>query len=152
MVKRSTGATQSANGGHPNLGVLLLRTRRRLHNQVTEFVHRAGFSDLRPAHDAVFAFLPDGGARLTALAHRARITKQSMGEVVRELEGLGYVEQVTDPSDRRAKVVRLTVQGQAANNVALAAFRAVEEAWGGEIGVRKTEQLRQVLEQLAWGR
>ena len=37
------------------------------------------------------------------MAARAGITKQSMGEVVRELVDLGVLEMVVDPTDRRAK-------------------------------------------------
>jgi DNA-binding MarR family transcriptional regulator len=130
--------------------VLLLRTRRRLHEEVTERVHEAGFADLRPAHEAVFAFLPHDGARLTELARRARITKQSLGETVRELERLGYVRQLSDPSDGRAKIVRLTRRGRAANSAALAAFVAVEHEWRQQVGTEMIDELRRILASLAW--
>ena len=49
----------------------------------------AGFADLRPAHFSVFQHLPADGARVTDLAERAQITKQSMGYLVDHLEERG---------------------------------------------------------------
>ncbi len=71
----------------------------------------AGFEDVRPAHYAVFRFLEPGGSRVTELAEEARMTKQSMGELVVHLERRGYVERLPDPRDGRAKIVVLTEAG-----------------------------------------
>ena len=68
----------------------------------------AGFTGLTPAHSAVFENLDPGGTRLTDLAARARITRQSMSELVSVLEQRGYLERQPDPADRRARIVRLT--------------------------------------------
>src|SRR6187402_3130497 len=87
---------------HPHLGVLLHRARRLLDEEIVSALAAAGFHNLRIGHEAVFSFMPARGTRLTELARRARITKQSMGELVRELEALGYVERAADPADGRA--------------------------------------------------
>src|SRR5687767_2217620 len=68
----------------------------------------AGFVELRLAHSRVFEHLGEEGATVTALAQRAQMTKQSMGELVIDLARLGYVERRVDPTDRRAKLVVLT--------------------------------------------
>lgn len=66
---------------------------------------------IRLAHNAVFGHLPLEGARTSDMAARAGITKQSMGEVVRELVDLGILETTPDPADRRAKLVTYTEHG-----------------------------------------
>ncbi len=73
-----------------------------------------GFPELRLAHNALFGTLskPEG-ERSSDLAARARITKQAMGEVVRELVDLGILEMTPDPDDRRAKLVTYTKKGLA---------------------------------------
>jgi DNA-binding MarR family transcriptional regulator len=53
------------------------------------------------------------GARPSTLAQRAGITKQAISQLARELEARGYVEQVPDSTDTRAKIVRLTKRGLA---------------------------------------
>lgn len=71
-----------------------------------------GFPQLRLAHNALFSTLsiPEG-ERSSDLAARARITKQAMGEVVRELVDLGILEMTPDPDDRRAKLVTYSKKG-----------------------------------------
>ena len=49
---------------------------------------------------------------MSVLADRARMTKQSMTELVAHLERHGYVERVPDPADGRAKLVRATGRGR----------------------------------------
>jgi Transcriptional regulators len=50
---------------------------------------------------------------LSLTQSRAGITKQAISQLVRELEARGYVEQVPDSTDTRAKIVRLTNRGVA---------------------------------------
>ena len=62
------------------------------------------------------AFLPHveaGGARLTEVAARAGMTKQSASEVVGQLVALGYLDRAADPADRRAQRVTFTEKGRA---------------------------------------
>jgi DNA-binding MarR family transcriptional regulator len=73
--------------------------------------HARGYVEIQPAHNAVFATLPSDGARTADMAARAGITRQSMGEAVREMVALGVVEMVADPTDGRAKIVRFTDYG-----------------------------------------
>ncbi len=69
---------------------------------------RRGYPEIKHAHNAVFATLLVTGNRATDMADRAGITRQSMGEIIRELVGLGILEMKPDPDDRRAKLVSYT--------------------------------------------
>lgn len=71
--------------------------------ELTKALHRDGHPMIRPKHGAVFANLDREGTRATILAARAGIGKAAMGELVDELERLGYVERRPDLVDRRAK-------------------------------------------------
>lgn len=73
--------------------------------ELTQTIHGGGHPALRPKHGAVFATIDRHGTRATSLASRAGITKPAMGELIDELEGLGYLERHPDQSDRRAKLV-----------------------------------------------
>jgi DNA-binding MarR family transcriptional regulator len=66
-------------------------------------VASCGFSDMTPALASLMPLLDATGARATTLAQRAGITKQAISQLVRELEGRGYVEQAPDSTDTRAK-------------------------------------------------
>jgi DNA-binding MarR family transcriptional regulator len=86
--------------------------------------------------------------RATELATYARITKQSMGYLVDHLSAGGYVERVPDPTDQRAKVVRLTPRGWAASRKIRAAVRDVEADWARRVGAVRVEHLRAILRDL----
>src|SRR5215211_6405715 len=97
-------------------------------------LEQAGYADLRPAHMPIFIHLdhpdtPPGGTRVTDLAERAQVTKQSMGELVAYLEERGCVQRVPDPSDRRAKLVRFTERGWAVHETAPAIALELEADW-----------------------
>jgi DNA-binding MarR family transcriptional regulator len=110
----------------------------------------AGFGDIRSAHLPVVRALasnPDG-LRATELAMYARITKQSVGYLVDHLSAGGYVERVPDPTDQRAKMVRLTPHGWAAGRTILATVREVEADWAQRVGADRMTCLREILQDL----
>src|SRR6478672_3290672 len=92
----------------PPLGNLLGAAARTLAAELDAGLAAAGFTDLRAAHAPVFQVIDPEGTRLIDLAGRAGMTKQAMGELVRHLDARGYVEVTPDPTDRRARLVRLT--------------------------------------------
>jgi DNA-binding MarR family transcriptional regulator len=117
---------------------------------VHEALPAAGFDDIRPAHSVgVFRVIDPSGTRPGELARRAGVTPQAMAEFVRYLEERGYVERVPDPTDGRARLVRLTPCGKKASATARAAFEATESRWEHQIGKRRFAQLHQMLDELA---
>ena len=89
--------------------------------------------------------------RLTDLAEAAGFTKQAVGEVVADLERLGYVERVPDPADGRAKLVRLSERGHRARELAGQMFEEIEAGWAERLGEERLATFREVLEELAAG-
>lgn len=108
------------------------------------------FPDLRPAHLTVLQVIehPPAGSRLTDLAEQAQITVQSMGELVDGLERGGYVERLPDPTDRRAKRIRLTERGWAAHERGGELVRQFQAARADRVGAAKLNQLLALLREL----
>ena len=96
-----------------HIGLLFQQLARDFEARVRATLRSRGHVGLQPSHQVVFASLGSSGARLTALAGRAGMTKQAMGQLVDDLESLGYVERIPDPADGRAKIVRFTPDGRA---------------------------------------
>ena len=138
----------SSRDERPNLGILLRIPFQEVVRRVSEGLAEAGFDDLRPAHTAVFQHIHAEGSRLTDLAERAQITKQSMGYLVDYLEQRGYLERTPDPSDRRAALICLTDRGWAQIRAALATIAALEQEWTRALGKQRMQQLRQLLTEL----
>jgi len=131
-----------------NFGVLLREPFLAASEQLHEHFAEHGHPDVRPPHGNVFQFLDDGGTRVSVLAERAQVTKQSMAELVAHLERHGYVERAPDPDDRRAKLVRATPRGNELYALARDFVATTEAEWSRKLGKRKMAQLRELLEEL----
>lgn len=131
-----------------NLGLLLFIPYRELEARVFAALAAAGFDDITPAQARIAGRIGPNGTRLTDLAEQARVTKQTAGFLVDRLERHGYVERVPDPSDARARLVRIADRGHAVARVADAAVAAVEAEWAAHLGHRRTGHLRDALTRL----
>jgi DNA-binding MarR family transcriptional regulator len=115
-------------------------------DEVYRRVEAAGIRDIRPGHGCVFGNIEPEGSRLTDLAERARMTKQSVGEMASDLERRGYVERVPDPSDGRAKIIRLTARGREVQALGRRLIDDVEREWAERYGEERVAALRDALE------
>lgn len=141
--------TNPFRGQPPPLGSLITAAGQRLSAELDASLHAAGFSDLRAAHAAIFMAVDPEGTRLTELAHRAKMTKQAAGELVRHLVDRGYLTVAPEPTDRRAKKVQLTERGWLAIE---AGQRVVDEfdRWlETSVGAAEVAALRDILTRIA---
>ena len=115
--------------------------------QIVDGVVGAGFPQ-KPSHSAVFAQINPEGSRLTDLARGANMSPQAMGELVDELEELGYVERRPDPTDRRAKLIVLTDRGHDCIAAGISTIQGIEERIDQVLGPRGHAQLRRLLSTL----
>jgi DNA-binding MarR family transcriptional regulator len=114
-----------------------------------KLLEESGIDDVRPTHGCVFRFLHGDGMRLTELATLAGLTKQSVGEIVDDLARLGYLERYPDPTDKRAKLLRLTDKGLKAQGIGFALFQQLEADWAEAFGAERIDALRSLLEEIA---
>jgi len=113
--------------------------------QVFNGVRAAGYDDLNPAHVGLFRYPTLDGLRPIEIAERMQITKQSVHELLTHMEQRGYLVREPDPSNRRARVVRLTESGKRLELVVRAAAGAAEEQIATMLGERRFNQLRDAL-------
>jgi DNA-binding MarR family transcriptional regulator len=133
---------------HRPLGLLLRLALQHWTQAVESALAEAGFGDIRPSHANVFTFVRPSGIPVSELTKLSHVRKQSMAQVVDELEQLGYVERRPDPNDRRARLVFLTKRGEAVRPVSMAASRRVEARWSRVMGPAELDALRQSLQTL----
>lgn len=128
---------------------LLFRCARRLNERALE---RAAGQGL-PAKASFTQLLPhipleEPGARITTLASLLGISKQAVGQTVDELEALGVVARVADPSDRRARGVVFTEQGRRGLALGMEVLEGLEAEIGEELGKARMRALHDALEAL----
>ncbi|WP_228563489.1 MarR family winged helix-turn-helix transcriptional regulator, partial [Catenulispora rubra] len=132
----------------PHLPTLLTQAK----DLTVELLHRRlaeqGFAGVRYRHGSVFRFIDPEGSRLTELAERSKLSKQAIGELVDELERLGYVERAPDPRDRRAKIIKLTGRGAQGQAAAAAIVTSIEQEWAAHLGAERIVELRRTVQDI----
>ena len=128
---------------------LLLFAYQNTARELTQALHAGGHPAIRPKHGAVFANIESEGVRSTELAQRAGMGKAAMGELVDELEGLGYVKRRPDPGDRRAKLVVPTAAALEVTRLVHQFNRKLEARYRRQLGDEAYESLRKSLLLLA---
>ena len=125
--------------------LLMFIAQRSAEGRIYEAVRNAGFTDFTVAQGRLAAGIDPDGTRLSVLAERAQVAKQTATALVDHLERAGYVERVPDPSDGRARLVRLTRRGMEVIPLARAEERLIEQEWARHLGPRRMRQLRDAL-------
>ncbi len=130
------------------VSLLMFIASRAAADRIFRVVHDAGFGDVTIAQSRLLMGVDPDGTRLSVLAERAQIAKQTATALVDKLERAGYVERAADPSDGRARLVRLTPRAQAALPIARAEEARIEAEWEEHLGSERMMQLRDALTSL----
>lgn len=110
---------------------------------------RRGYIDFPFASASLLWLLDEGGTRSTVLAQRAGVTKQAMSQLVRLMEKQGYLEQVGDPSDTRAKIVRMTARGKAVKTACVEVRQELNQELAHAIGTKQAKDMEAYLDEMA---
>lgn len=124
-----------------NAGRILGNALTRFESRVLELLTQAGHGGTRLSHINLTRHLDIGGTRITELARRASMTNPAMTELIDQCEQLGLVVRQPDPTDRRARVVCFTDQGQAWLTAFGRAVRKAEKELLEEIGPEAADVL-----------
>jgi DNA-binding MarR family transcriptional regulator len=127
------------------IGALLRVPAQAIHRRIITELNASGFDELRVAHMAVLQFPGPDGVRPGALADRAGMSKQAMNQLLRSLEGLGYLARSDAPDEGRARIVRLTKRGRSAYAKIHDILRDIEREWSAELGPKQFTQLKELL-------
>lgn len=118
-------------------------------DQIYAHVVAAGFDDLGHAHVGLFRYPTAEGHRPSELADRLQVSKQSVNDLLRDLEARGYLVREPDPTDGRARVVRLTDRGRALEDAAYEGARAAQRGIAEQLGARRFAQLHDALQEIS---
>ena len=122
-----------------------------LQAQLATRLERLGFPALRTAHvqllSAIGAEL--GGVRLSDLVTLVSLPKQTVGDLIDELETMRMVERFQDPDHGVIKRCRLGPKGKVWQAEVKRVSAAAEQKWASRLGSKKMKSLRALLEELA---
>ncbi|HUH87962.1 MAG TPA: helix-turn-helix domain-containing protein [Pusillimonas sp.] len=128
-----------------NVGRLLNDAIKRFESRILQQMDAAGYHGFSLSHITITRNLDLEGTRATELARRAGITKQSVSELINQLEAGGIVERRPDPADGRAKIVYFSPAGLAWLNAFGTALQNAERHMADELQEPAFSALKQAL-------
>jgi DNA-binding MarR family transcriptional regulator len=132
----------------PAIGALLRLAWQAVRDRIYEGVLAAGYTDLSRAHVLLFRWPTIDGLRPSELAARTQLSWQSINDLLSDLEKRDYLERTPDPTDGRARIVRLTKRGWDLTQVISDMSFASEREWARVIGERRFDEFRSTLSEL----
>lgn len=120
--------------GADNLGFLLVRAFRWFEEGLARNPDTAHLPRLSGTQFMALASLDDGGTSIAELARRVGVTRQAMHQMIGDMEKSALVETVPSPTDRRVKLVKLSLLGRTLDEKAAAALGNLENKLRTRIG------------------
>ena len=131
-----------------NIGRLLLRAQRSFGARFLAGLELLGHPTFTLAHLSLLPHIEPGGTRASVLADRTGMSKQSVAQLLSELEANGYIQREPDAKDGRAAVVRLTSRGEVCHRDAKKVKRDIEREYERRLGATGLTELRRALMRL----
>jgi DNA-binding MarR family transcriptional regulator len=123
-----------------------------LQAQLSTRLERLGFPALRAAQVQLLSAIGNEatvGVRLSNLVAEVMLPKQTVGDLLDELEEMKMVERFPDPEHGVIKRVRLGPKGKTWATEVKRVSAATEARWATQLGSKKMRSLRSLLEELA---
>jgi DNA-binding MarR family transcriptional regulator len=126
-----------------------------LQAQLASRLERLGFPALRAVQLQVLSAIGSSvagaaaGVRLSDLVAEVSLPKQTVGDMIAELESMRMVERFQDPEHGVIKRVRLGPKGKVWAAEVKRVSTEMEAKWATRLGSKKMKSLRALLEELA---
>jgi DNA-binding MarR family transcriptional regulator len=131
------------------LRVLLHVPQHDLQSQVASRLERIGFPSLRPAQAQLLTAIGGDSVRLSDLVSAVSLPKQTVSDLLDDLETMRMVERFPDPDHGVIKRVRLGPKGKVWAAEVKRVSVETEARWANRLGSKKMKSLRALLEELA---
>jgi DNA-binding MarR family transcriptional regulator len=147
--------TRTGSSFQRDLRALLHVPQHDLQAQLSSRLERLGFPALRPAQAQLLSAIgtvgsaEQAGVRLSDLVAEVSLPKQTVGDLLDELEEMRMVERFPDPDHGVIKRVRLGPKGKVWAAEVRRVSAATEAKWATQLGTKKMRSLRALLEELA---
>ena len=93
-------------------GKIVTYLKRQFDQWATEKLAEQGYTDFKMAYMPVLMNIKLEGNNNNDLAKDARVSKQAMSKVAKELQDLGYIKTKVDSKDKRSTIFMLTERGK----------------------------------------
>ncbi len=130
-------------------GKILFQLKRQFDNWAIHELNSFGYNDFKMGHMPFIMNINPEGITNNELAKIARVTKQAMSKVVKELNEFGYINVKVDLNDKRSAIIFLTDKGKKFVVVARQKVFELEERYEKLLGKKEFELLKDMLLRIA---
>lgn len=132
-----------------DLGFLLAKAAQRWNELLAERFAAWGYGEVRPSYGSVLLPLyEEDGLRMGELAARARLSKQTMTQMIARAERDGLVERRADRADARATLIYLTPRARQFESVATDVLAELERLVKRRLGTEQVGVLKDAMREL----
>jgi DNA-binding MarR family transcriptional regulator len=132
----------------PAIGGLLRMVWQLHRDRLYERLVAAGYPDVTRAQFALLRFPGVDGMRPSDAAELAGLSKQTVNDLLGELERTGYLERKPHPIDGRGRIVQLTPRGKRLHQTTHEISRELEAEWAAQVGPQRIRSLKRTLEDM----
>lgn len=126
------------------LGWLLPRMSDHVMQNLMELTISRGHPGLKMSYGQVLTLMTPEGGRIQEMARINEVSKQAISSIARELEELGYLLRITDPSDARQVILGFTAEGVRLMEDSIASVDELEQQFTRAIGSEPLEFITRV--------
>ena len=109
---KTTKAVSNPLNYNKNVGKLINRWKRFFDNWAYETLASEGYDFFKLSYMPFIMNISETGSSNTEIAAKAKVTKQAMSKVVKELEGKGLISSQKHETDARVSIIFLTPKGK----------------------------------------
>lgn len=129
----------------PYISALLRAPTEAIRRKMINDLKAAGFENLAVPHMAVLQYPGPDGVRPSVLAERAGVSKQAMNQLLKTLEGLGYIIRSARSHQSGGRVVHLTKRGHVLYKKMADILQEIVHELSIELGPKRFAQLKALL-------
>lgn len=129
-------------------GKILTYLKRQFDEWATNRLCNEGYKTFKMVYMPVLMNIKLEGTNNNDLAKLARVTKQAMSKVAKELQELGYIKTKTDPKDKRSTIFMLTDKGKKLVIEARLAVEGLTNEYRELLGQKEFDNLVVMLEKI----
>lgn len=118
--------------------------------RIMQKLQQKGYNNFKLGDLVLIVNIDPQGIINNELARKARITKQAMSKVVKNLEAGGFIHTSKHANDARAAIISLTDEGKKLIICAAESFQEIQEEYTHIVGKEDADALRQILRKLVF--
>ena len=119
--------------------------------ELLKIIRSDGHEGIRGSHGQVIMYIAGEGMRINTIAKANDVSKQAVARIVSDIEALGYINTVSDPNDKRGKIILLADKGKALIESSEKAAKTLLEYYMEILGEKNLNAFVSVMRQLYEG-